>query len=52
MHSYSQSVLKNYSVLFLCLQGLLVFPFNLGIAISVTLVLEEEFVESWMVVLC
>jgi hypothetical protein len=38
--------IENTIVFFLCLQSLLVFSFELGLVIYVTLVLEEKFVES------
>jgi len=37
---------ENTIVFFVCLQSLLVFSFDLGLIIYVTLVLEEKFVES------
>jgi len=37
---------KNYSIIFLYLQGLMVFPFDLGLVVCITLILEEELVES------
>jgi len=36
----------------MCLQNLLVFPFNLDLIVSITLILEEKFVESWRIALC
>jgi hypothetical protein len=42
----SKCVGKNRSIIFLCLQGLLVFLFYLGLVVSVTVILEEELVES------
>jgi len=30
----------------------MVFPFDLGLVVSITLILEEELVESWRIALC